>query len=110
MPTITLTLDNPIIKSYLEGKTDAAPVSEFLYVHSYRPQPNFLSEIESIIKQAEAHLLANPRKSGVSQKLDSLARKIAESLGEMNETRAAILLELIRDVYQICNRLPYSHV
>jgi len=101
-----LSLKNNKIASFLEGKTNVFPTPEFMYVHSYRPHPNFLSEIEIMIRKADLHLQKNPRKAGVIAKLESLARRFAETLGDMTEDRARELLLLIREIYQICKNLP----
>lgn len=101
-----LTLNNSKISDFLNGKSLTAPVPEFMYVHSFRPQPNFLTQIEVIIRKADVYFQKNPRKAGAFSKLETLARKLAESLGEMDEQRASTVLFILRDIYQLCSKLP----
>lgn len=105
-----LTLSNDKILSFFEGRSDLAPVAEFMYVHSYRPMPNFMNEIEALINKADLYLQRNPSKTATVSKLLNLSEQFGATLGEMDERRALDLLFILRQIYQLCNTLPLKMV
>ena len=100
-----LTLNNDRIRSFFEGGKAPAPIREFIYIHQYRPKQNFLVQIDVLIKMTEVYLIENPRKHGVGSKLERLAMEYAEALGPMDEERAAKLLGILSQLYQLCTRI-----
>lgn len=105
MPTLDLTLNNPKIRSYLDGSSDLAPVGELLYVHTHFIQHNFLSEIEVMINLASEELTGPTKKAGVGLKLKSQAEKLASQINSINEESAPAILETLKQIYQLCRVL-----
>lgn len=102
-----LTLSNPKIVSYLTGKSDLAPVGEFLYIHTHPMVRNFLSEIEVLINKANAHLAENPQKKGVAVKFKVLGQQLGSQLSSpITEDTAPEILNTVKAIYQICEALP----
>lgn len=102
-----LTLSNPKILAYLAGKSDLAPVGEFLYIHTHPMVKNFLSEIEVLINKANAHLAANPQKKGIAAKFKILGQQLGPQLSQpVSEETAPAVLATVKALYQICEGLP----
>jgi hypothetical protein len=105
MPFLDFTLNNPKIKSYLEGSSELAPIGELLYVHTHFIEHNFLSEIEVMINLASEELVSSNKKSGVGLKLKSQAETLASQINSITEESAPLILETLRRIYQLCKVL-----
>lgn len=99
---VSLTLANPKIKNYLEGKSTMAPVGELIYVHQHPKVENFLSEVEVIINYAALHLQSNPQKAGIAQKIARAGQEFATKCNDIREETALGILESLRTLYQLC--------
>lgn len=103
-------LANPAIKSWLDRNSDASPVREFMYLHEHPLiRPNFVSDIEVLIYDTGQHMVRKNISGAPANKLVSLAEAFAARLnvfaGDRTEDGAGEVLESLRDLYQLCNRI-----
>lgn len=102
MPFLDFTLNNPKIRSYLEGTSDLAPVGELMYIHTHFVQHNFLSELEVMVNMTGEILVQNPNKKGIALKLKSLAERFGVQISSITEKSAPEILATLKQIYQLC--------
>ena len=99
--------NNTLIRDYFYGSDDYIPSGELMYLHEHPlVQPNFISEVEELIVKATT-ALENKKHNPDSEPIKRLNR-LAKSLGEqlpMTKENATKALAIIREVYQLCNRI-----
>lgn len=102
-----LTLKNPKIASYFNGTSDLVPTSELIYVHTHVIQDNFLSDIEVLVTAADKKLLGskNPAELEIVQQLKVYAEKFASLIYKIDDETAPAILEVLRNIYQICKQI-----
>jgi len=100
-----MSFSNPLIQGYFDGTSSYVPVAEFMYVHRHIIRPNFLTQIESQILLASAALSEQPKKKGVAIRLEALANQLAEHMNGINEERAAKILPILKEIYELCGRI-----
>lgn len=101
---------NPSIKAWLDRDSDEQPVREFLYLHEHpQVRPNFVTDIEILIYETGQHMLSKNISGAPANKLVSLAEAFANKLNDFVQDRseegAERVLESLRDLYRICNRI-----
>ena len=106
MTVVDLSFSNPSIRDYFNSKTDDAPVSELLYLHSHPlVQPNFLGQIESLINRT-ADLMEQKVMTGKPvERLTILTAKLGRKLPEVTKENAPEILDIIRDIYRLCCKI-----
>lgn len=103
---ITLTLQNPNVSDFFNGKTDDPPVGEFLYVHSRPIADNFVSGIEEMILHAGLVMVDNKTLSDRYGKVMlELAIELGEKMGSVDKESAPHILFTLRKIYQICAKV-----
>ena len=99
-------LKNTKIKSFFGGDDSFPPVSELLYLHTHPLiRPNFLTEIENLVKEAEEYLIANKITGSITKELEEIAINIGTKLPELTEENSLELLKEIRKLYILCKNL-----
>lgn len=102
MPFLDFTLNNPKIKTYLEGTSEFSPVGELVYIHTHFIENNFLSEIEVMINIADEILSKNSNKKAQAFKLRAYAEKFGSQISQgVNEETSPGILETLRSIYQL---------
>jgi len=105
MPIVDLSLSNPLILDYFEGKSEVLPVGELLYIHTHYVEHNFLSQIENQILVVAGILNEKPKKKGVAIKLVGLAEKFTTKVNKIDAKSAPEILAILREIYGICKRI-----
>lgn len=104
MTIFDLTLANPKIKAFFEGTSPHKPIAEFMYVHTHPKTKNFMSDIEVLVNVTAQYLQDNPKKIGAAHRLLALAEQYSSQISDINEQSAAIMLDTLKDIYEICTR------
>ena len=95
------------IKKYFEGDDSYAPIRELIYLHTHPlVQPNFIIEINNLVKVAGDKLIARNANSSSKavQDLQDLCIKLGQTLPE-DEVMAEMSLRYLRDLYNLCNKI-----
>jgi hypothetical protein len=109
MSALDLTLANPKIKAFFEGTSKHKPIAEFMYVHTHPKTTNFMSQIEVLINTTAQYIQENPKKVGAAHKLLALAEQYSEQISDVNEQSAAKMLDVLKDIYDVCMRYKTTH-
>lgn len=104
MSALDLTLSNPNISAFFEGRSQHKPVAEFMYVHTHPKTVNFMSQIEVLVNVTAQHIQENPKKIGAAHRLLALAEQYSAEISDVNETSAARMLDTLRSIYEVCMR------
>lgn len=106
MSSIDFSLKNTLISDYFKGKTDSQPLAEFTYIHAHPlVQPNFVSEIETLIHLTAEFMVSKNMVGKPVNKLFTLAESLGKLLPMDTEDKASEALGVLREVYQFCNKL-----
>lgn len=96
--------DNEKIRKYLEGSDEDIPISELIYLHTHPlVRPSFLTEIETLVNQAAEVIEAKKIQGRPVEEFIRLAVTIGQTLPEINQTNAPVILNAIRELYKLCN-------
>lgn len=100
------TLSNNNILDFFTGKSDTAPVNEFKYLHSHPMiRPNFLTEIEDLLKQACEKLQgANLNQDAFIPLLSEHGRILGTNIEDF-EGKAETILNSMKVLYQFSKQV-----
>ena len=101
---MNLTLSNPKILAFFEGRSTTKPVAEFMYAHTHPKVKNFMSEIEVLVNVTAEFIKANPKKVGAAHRLMALGEQYAQNISDINEESASKMLDVLKDIYAVCMR------
>lgn len=104
MSALDLTLANPKIKAFFEGTSKHKPIAEFMYVHTHPKTTNFMSQLEVLINVTAQYIQENPKKIGAAHRLLALSEQYSEQISDVNEQSAAKMLDVLKDIYDVCMR------
>ena len=105
MPITDFTLNNPLIKDFLEGKSTYVPSGELVYIHTHLIQHNFLSEIETMLSIAHQVIDTITIKPKWTNRLLQAYMDLADILPNLNQETAPRILHILKDVYQISKHI-----
>lgn len=97
--------NNQDIKAYFEGDDSNPPYRELVYLHTHPlVQPNFLSEIDQMVKVAGERLSSKdvPSTSTYINKLESLCIELGQSIPELKVENPELTLAIFKDIYILC--------
>lgn len=106
MPSVDLSFANPGISEYFNAKSDKAPVSELLYLHSHPlVQPNFLGQIESLVNTTADVMEQKSMTGKPVERLTILTAKLGRRLPAVTKENAPEILDIVRDIYRLCCKI-----
>jgi hypothetical protein len=108
MAITDFTLNNPLIKGYLEGTSEYVPSGELLYVHTHFISNNFLSGIEKMVAQADLVIQSADKNSGkrtLGKKLIRATNELLVLVPQISPETAPRVLSVLKDVYKISKRI-----
>jgi len=103
---IDLTFKNPLILNYFNGNNDYIPSSELVFVHQHPLLRNsFLAEIEVLINKTRNHIVARNMTGVVLERFTNYTIQLGAELPKLSQQNAPIILNILRNIYQLCNQL-----
>lgn len=95
-----------MIRDYFEGDDSYIPVSELIYLHEHPLiRQSFLVEIERLINTVSEYLVKRNTQGAVVNKFIDLTIKLGAELPTVNKQNAPIILDLLRKIYTMSNKL-----
>lgn len=103
---VDLTFNNQMIMNYFKGDNSYTPISELIYLHEHPLiTRSFLVEIEKIIHQTTEVIINKNINGRILEKFVESTIRLGAELPTINQQTAPTILEELRNVYTLCQRL-----
>ena len=100
------TFNNKMIRDYFEGDNSYLPTSELIYLHEHPLiKQSFLIEMEKLINRTSEFLIKKNHQGAMVNKFIDLTISLGAELPTINQQNAPNVLEILRKIYVLCNRL-----
>lgn len=101
---------NPEIRSWFDRNSTATPIRQFVYLHEHPlVRPNFIAELDGMIYETGAHIMAKNIKGSPIKRLQKLAKEFADALTKFvvdkEDGSTEKVLFAMRDLYTFCKQV-----